>query len=185
MRATQLWYWILPWPTQVTISISWCHYSKTSSRATSWQYLNWTLLQGYPPSSSLHNWPSQKIYSIIDVVPVPIRYGTGPHIKGRVWGVSSPTVPHGSHHAIATKYHKEICAGVRGLLGNWRGGTLRKAMTTWTIHIDWFEWKYDNALAGNNFLVADIVDHIHKQLQVLLHLFNMTCLDNVDIGYLL
>ena len=58
-------------------------------------------------------------------------------------------------------------------------------MATWTIHIDLFEWKYDNAFAGNNFLVTNIVNHIHKQVQLSLHSCNITCLDNVDTGYLL
>ena len=58
-------------------------------------------------------------------------------------------------------------------------------MATWLWHIDWFEWQYDKAFAGNTFLVTDIVDCIHKQVQVLLHLYNMTCLENVYTGDLL
>ena len=58
-------------------------------------------------------------------------------------------------------------------------------MATWNIHIDLFEWQYDKAFASNTFLVTDIVDRIHKQVQVLLHLCNITCLYNVDTGYLL
>ena len=46
---------------------------------------------------------------------------------------------------------------------------LSRAMVTLTCHIDRFEGQYDKAFAVHRLFRADIVDRIHKQVQVFLH----------------
>ena len=42
-------------------------------------------------------------------------------------------------------------------------------MATLTCHIDRFEGQYNKAFAVHRLFRADIVDRIHKQVQVFLH----------------
>ena len=57
-------------------------------------------------------------------------------------------------------------------------------MATWPRHIDFFERKYNKAFAGNRLLGTDIVDRIHKRVQVFLHSCNTTFLEDVEMGAL-
>ena len=120
INTMQMWYKrIVPWPTKVIISTHWHTSSETSYRATSWRYLNWTLPQGYPPSKPLHNRPSQKMkssmrcwsrsYWMWDSTVYPRNS------MGSFWSNGSTWLK----TCIAPKQHKEPCAGLWGLLGNW------------------------------------------------------------------
>ena len=62
---------------------------------------------------------------------------------------------------------------------------LFQAMATWPRHIDCFERKYDKAFVGDHLFSADIVNIIHKRVQVFLHLCNMTPLNNFETGELM
>ena len=57
-------------------------------------------------------------------------------------------------------------------------------MATWSFHIDCFERQYDKAFSGDCLFGAYIVDRIHKQVQVFLHLRNTTSLEDVETGAL-
>ena len=46
-------------------------------------------------------------------------------------------------------------------------------MGTWPSHIDRFKRQYDKAFAKDPLLGADLMDHIHKSVQVFLHPCNM------------
>ena len=57
-------------------------------------------------------------------------------------------------------------------------------MMTWNCHIDLFERQYDKAFAGDRLFGAEIMDKIHRWVQVFLNLCNLTSLDGVDTGEL-
>ena len=56
---------------------------------------------------------------------------------------------------------------------------LSQDMATWPNYIDRFNQNYYKAFAGDPLFGSDIVDNIHKWVQVFLQSCNMTCLDNV------
>ena len=62
-----------------------------------------------------------------------------------------------------------------GYLGT--DGPLRQAMSTWPFHIDRFELQFDKDFAGNRLFGSEIVDGIHKKVQVFIHSCNTTYLD--------
>ena len=64
------------------------------------------------------------------------------------------------------------------------GGPLSRAMAIWPCHIYRFERQYEKAFAGHRLFRADIVDWIHKQVQVFLHSCNTTSLEDVEMGAL-
>ena len=47
--------------------------------------------------------------------------------------------------------------------------TLSRVIATWSCHIDRFERQYDKASARQRIFGADIVEIIHKRVQVFLH----------------
>ena len=52
-------------------------------------------------------------------------------------------------------------------------------VATWLFHIDRFERKYDKAFAKDPLFGADLIDRIHKRVQVFLHSCNMTSIEDV------
>ena len=54
----------------------------------------------------------------------------------------------------------------------------RRSMATWTCHIDCYYQQYYNAFAPNAPFRADLLNQVHKQVQVLLHFFNTMSVDN-------
>ena len=60
--------------------------------------------------------------------------------------------------------------------------TLSRSMATWPHHIDRSKCQYSKSFSGNSFFGADLVDHIHKQGKVILHLFNTACIEDVETG---
>ena len=43
------------------------------------------------------------------------------------------------------------------------------SMATWLCHIDRFKWKYNKSSAKDPIFGADIINRVHKRVQVLLH----------------
>ena len=57
-------------------------------------------------------------------------------------------------------------------------------MATWLNHIDRFQHQYDKAFVKDPPFGADLVERIHKRVQVFSHSFNMTSIEDVDTGAL-
>ena len=57
-------------------------------------------------------------------------------------------------------------------------------MGTWPRHIDRFERQYDKAFVKDPLSGADLMDRIHKRVQVFLHSCNRTSIEDVDSGAL-
>ena len=55
-------------------------------------------------------------------------------------------------------------------------------MGTWPHHIDCFEQKYDKAFAKDPLFRADLMDKMHKRLQVFIHSCNTTYIKDVESG---
>ena len=54
----------------------------------------------------------------------------------------------------------------------------------WPRHVDRFEWKYNNAFGRDPLLGADLMDRIHKRVQVFLHYRKTTVIEDVELGAL-
>ena len=57
-------------------------------------------------------------------------------------------------------------------------------MGSWTRHIDRFERQYGKAFARDSLFGADLMDRIHKLVQVFLHSCNITEIEEVELGAL-
>ena len=57
-------------------------------------------------------------------------------------------------------------------------------MALWPCHIDHFERQYDKAFARDPLFGADLMDRIHKRVQVFLHSCNTTTIEEVESGAL-
>ena len=58
------------------------------------------------------------------------------------------------------------------------------SMASWPRHIDRFKWQYDKAFARDPLFGADLMDRIHKRVQVFLHSCNTTSIEEVESGAL-
>ena len=58
------------------------------------------------------------------------------------------------------------------------------SMRTWPCHIDRFGRQYDKASAKDPLFGADLMDRIHKRVQVFLHSCNTNDIEDVDLGTL-
>ena len=58
------------------------------------------------------------------------------------------------------------------------------SMETWTRHIDRFKRQYDKSFAKDTLFGEDLMDRIHKRVQVFLHSCNTTAIEEVDTGSL-
>ena len=90
-------------------------------------------------------------------------------------------------HVVATT--QEILHSTQNLVRPTRDhlgteGTLSQAMATWTRQIDHFERQYDKDFKGDRLFGKDIVDIIHKHVQILLQSCNTTSLEEVETGAL-
>ena len=54
----------------------------------------------------------------------------------------------------------------------------------WTRHINLFESQYDKVYAKYPLFGADLIDRIHKHVQVLVHFCNTTSIKDVELGAL-
>ena len=57
-------------------------------------------------------------------------------------------------------------------------------MASWPRHIDRFERQYDKAFYKDPLFEADLMDWIHKRVQVFLHSCNTTAIEDVESGAL-
>ena len=57
-------------------------------------------------------------------------------------------------------------------------------MASWPRHIDRFERQYDKAFSRDPLFGADLMDRIHKRVQVFRHSCNTTAIEDVDSGAL-
>ena len=64
------------------------------------------------------------------------------------------------------------------------GSPVCVSMVSWPRHIDRFEQKYDNAFARDPLFGADLMDLIHKHVQMFLHSWNMPAIEDVESGAL-
>ena len=64
------------------------------------------------------------------------------------------------------------------------GSPVCLSMASWPRHIDHFEWQYDKAFARDPLFGADLMDIIHKRVQVFLHSCNTTSIKEVESGAL-
>ena len=55
-------------------------------------------------------------------------------------------------------------------------------MGTWPCHIDRFNWQYDKAFAKDPLFGEDLIDRILKHVQVFLHSYNTTAMEDVESG---
>ena len=55
-------------------------------------------------------------------------------------------------------------------------------MGTWARQIDRFDRKYDKAFGKDPLFGADLMDRIHKHLQVFLYSCNKTTIEDVGLG---
>ena len=55
-------------------------------------------------------------------------------------------------------------------------------MVTWPRHIDHFERTYDKAFVKDPLFGSDLIDRIHKCVQVFLHFCNTTSIKDVELG---
>ena len=62
------------------------------------------------------------------------------------------------------------------------GSPVCLSMASWPRHIDRFEREYDKAFAREPLFGADIMDRIHKRVQVFLHSCNTTANEEVESG---
>ena len=53
-------------------------------------------------------------------------------------------------------------------------------MASWPRHIDRFERQYDKAFSRDPLFGADLMDQIHKRVQVFLHSCNTTAIEEVE-----
>ena len=57
-------------------------------------------------------------------------------------------------------------------------------MASWPRHIDRFEQQYDKAFDRDPLFRVDLMDQIHKRVQVFLHSCNTTAIEEVESGAL-
>ena len=57
-------------------------------------------------------------------------------------------------------------------------------MGSWSRHIDRFELQYEKTFARDTIFGADLIDRIHKLVQVFLQSCNMTAIKEVELGAL-
>ena len=55
---------------------------------------------------------------------------------------------------------------------------------TWPHHIDHFYHKYDKAFARDPLFRVDLMDCIHKRVQMFLHSCNTAAIEDVELGAL-
>ena len=60
------------------------------------------------------------------------------------------------------------------------GSPVSIMMASWPRHIDCFDRQYDNAFSWDPPFVADLMDRIHKRVQVFLHSCNTTAIEDVE-----
>ena len=78
-----------------------------------------------------------------------------------------------------TRYFVKLAGDFLGV-----GSPVCFSMASWPRHIDRFKWQYDKAFARDPLFGADLMDRIHKRVQVFLHSCNTTSIEEVESGAL-
>ena len=84
---------------------------------------------------------------------------------------------------------QELCHSTRNfvkLVGVYLGeeSPICLSMGSWPRHIDRFERQYDKVFTRDPLFGADLMDRIHKHVQVFLHYCNTTAIEEVESGSL-
>ena len=184
MRTTQRSFkHIVHWLTQVTICTYLPTSAKLSPRVTSWQYPTLTTIQYFPPSPLPHHRTDRrtgnnlqcefKSYSPCANTGCPRENTRRSWTNRFIW---SPQ-PRSSR---TLQKHLERLAG--DYLGP--KGPLRQAMATYSLHIDRFKRQYDKNVSGDRTFRKDLVDCIHKHVQVFSYSCKTAFLDDVGMSAL-
>ena len=64
------------------------------------------------------------------------------------------------------------------------GSPVSIMMASWPRHIDRLERQYDKAFSRDPLFGADLMDRIHKRVQVFLHSCKTTAIEDVESGAL-
>ena len=82
------------------------------------------------------------------------------------------------HVLKATQELRHLTQNFVKLAGDYLGeeSSICLLIGLWPRHVDRFEWKYNNAFGRDPLLGADLMDRIHKRVQVFLHSCNMTAI---------
>ena len=88
------------------------------------------------------------------------------------------------HILISTQELRHLTRNFVKLVGDYLGeeSPICLSMGTWPHHIDRFERQYDKAFARDPLFGADLMDRIHKCVQVFLHSCNTTSIEEVESG---
>ena len=84
---------------------------------------------------------------------------------------------------------QELCHSTRNfvrLAGDYlgEGSPVSIMMASWPRHIDRFERQYEKAFSRDPLFGADLMDRIHKRVQVFLHSCNTKEIEDVESGAL-
>ena len=85
------------------------------------------------------------------------------------------------HILTSTQELRHSTRNFMKLAGDYLGEEIQicLSMGSWSRHIDRFEQQYDKAFARDPLFRAELMDWIHKRVQVLLHSCNMTAREDV------
>ena len=85
------------------------------------------------------------------------------------------------HVLTSTQELRHLTRNFVTLAGDYLGeeSSICLSMGTWPHHIDRFERQYDKAFARDTLFEADFMDRIHKRVQVFLHSYNTTDIEDV------
>ena len=108
--------------------------------------------------------------------------GTGLPDKGRIRRAAGPEVPCPHINTRAPALHRKFFK----LSGNYLSeeSPLCLSMATWSHHIDRFDRQYDKAITKDPLIGVDLIDSIHKRVQVSQHSCNTTSIKDVELGAL-
>ena len=125
--------------------------------------------------------PSECTIASIEITG-PARHGPGPTLQGR----SGELLDQGVYIVATTQELHHIIQKFVRLTRNYLSmeGPLSQAMSTWTCLIDCFERQYDKSFTRQRLFGSDIMDTIHKRVQVFLHSLNKISLEDMEIGAL-
>ena len=112
----------------------------------------------------------------------PPVYGTGSPVKRGSRRASGPEGPHPSVYPRYQALNEELRQASRKLTGGEDPGLPLDG--NWPRHIDLFERKYDKSFAKDPLFWADLMDRIHKRVQVFLQSCNTTFIRDVGSGAL-
>ena len=90
------------------------------------------------------------------------------------------------HILMSTQEMRHLTRNFVKLVGEYLGeeSPIYLSMASWPHHIDHFEQKYDKAFTRDPLFGADLVDRIHKRVQVFLHSCNTKAIEEVESGAL-